>query len=519
MRQGPNILLVMVDQLTPFALPCHGNPVVRSPAIDRLAAEGVVFDAAYCNSPLCAPARNAFMTGQHVSRSGAYDNSAYLPSTQPTFAHYLRVMGYRTALCGKMHFIGADQLHGFEERHTTDIHPSDFGWVPDWRHPDRRVDEWYHNMSGVVQAGVGAITNQLTFDDEVGASAVQALYDSARTPDRRPFCLVASFVHPHDPYVARQAHWDLYEGAEIPLPRVARPPAERNDAHSLRLEKAIALDAVDITEADVVRARRAYFANITYVDEWVRRLLDVLKETGQADDTVTVFTSDHGEMLGERGLWYKMNLHEWSARVPLIVHAPGRFRAGRVGNAVSHVDLLPTLCAIAALGGASVPEFVAPVDGRDLLPLCDNPADPADPGLAFCEYLAEATSAPILMARKGPHKYISCRTDPEILYDLAADPDETANLAGDPARETLLNEFRAIEREHWDAEELTDRVMRDQRRRRFVHQALRTGRQVHWDYQVRRDASQEYVRSHRSLTEVDIESCYPRPVPFNPRWS
>jgi len=518
MASAPNILLIMADQLTPFALGSYGSGVVRSPAIDSLAEEGVQFDAAYCNSPLCAPARVAFMSGQHVSRNGGYDNAAYFPSSLPTFAHYLREMGYRTALSGKMHFIGADQLHGFEERYTTDIYPADFGWVPNWREPDKRLDDWFHNMSGIIQSGVGAVSNQLTYDDEVGANAVQALYHNARTTDERPFCLVASFIHPHDPYLARLRFWEMYDGAEIPMPRVGRPSDRENDPFSLRIQRAIALDAVDITDEDVIRTRRAYFANVSYVDSWVRRLLDVLDETGKADDTVVIFTSDHGEMLGERGLWFKMSMHEWSSRVPLIIRAPGRLRPARIGAPVSHVDLLPTMCSLAASGGAAAPEFVDPIDGRDLLPLCENPRDPSDPGIAVSEYLAEATTAPVLMLRKGDLKYVSCRTDPEILYDLASDPDELRNLAGDPSCRDALEEFRSFESAHWDPEELTERVMRDQDRRRFIYGALRKGAQHHWDWQVRRDASQEYVRGHMNLTKVDVESQYPRPVPFRPKW-
>ena len=275
-----NILVVMADQLTALALGCYGHPVVKSPYIDRLAREGIVFDAAYSNSPLCTPARYAFMTGQYCSRIGGYDNAAYMPSTMPTFAHYLRSMGYRTCLSGKMHFVGPDQLHGFEERLTTDIYPADFGWIPDWTNSDERIDLWYHNMSSVAQAGVAAVTNQLAYDDEVGNQALRAIYDHARASDERPLCLVASFIHPHDPYVTRQKYWDLYERKEIDLPRVAHPNADHNDPHSLRLEKMIARDAVVIDDDDVRRARRAYYGNVSYVDEWLGRLLTALQECG-----------------------------------------------------------------------------------------------------------------------------------------------------------------------------------------------------------------------------------------------
>ena len=197
--QKPNILVVMYDQIAAGALPCYGNRVAITPHIDRLAAEGVVFDAAYSNSPLCTPARYCLMTGQLPSQTGGFDNAAYLPSTVPTVAHYLRHAGYRTVLSGKMHFVGPDQLHGFEERRTTDIYPADFGWTPDWTKPDERIDWWYHNMGSVTGAGVAEVTNQLLYDDEVGQGAVRALHDAARADDGRPFFMVASFTHPHDP--------------------------------------------------------------------------------------------------------------------------------------------------------------------------------------------------------------------------------------------------------------------------------------------------------------------------------
>ena len=138
----------------------YGHKVVKTPTIDKLAASGVVFERAYSPSPLCAPARAIFMSGRLPSRTGVYDNAAEFPSAVPTFAHYLRQEGYRTVLSGKMHFVGPDQLHGFEERLTTDIYPADFGWTPDWRLKQERIDWWYHNMSSVKEAGPASINNQ-----------------------------------------------------------------------------------------------------------------------------------------------------------------------------------------------------------------------------------------------------------------------------------------------------------------------------------------------------------------------
>jgi len=506
-----NILIIMADQLTALALGCYHNADVKSPHIDRLAAEGVVFDSAYSSSPLCTPARYAFMTGQNISACGGYDNAAYMPATMPTFAHYLRLMGYRSCLSGKMHFVGPDQLHGFEERVTTDIYPADFGWIPDWENANERIDLWYHNMSSVKQAGVAAITNQLAYDDEVGAQAMRVLYDHARSEDERPLCLVASFIHPHDPYATRQKYWDLYEDVDIAPPAVPRPPNQ--DPHNARLEKVIALDAVDIDEQDVINARRAYYGNVSYVDEWVGRLRATLDDCGMADNTTILFTADHGDMLGEFGLWYKMSFREWSNRIPLIVHQPRRFEPRRVAAPVAQVDVLPTLVDIAADAGVGQPPApIDPLHGRSLLPLCDGDAS-NDPDACVSEYLGEGTAAPMLMIRRGKYKYICCSTDPEQLFDLESDPNELHNLV----EHELLEGFRRDAAEYWDSDALRETVIADQKRRRAVHAALRIGRYQGWDFNPARDASEEYTRSHMDLTRFDITSRFPRPPAFNPK--
>lgn len=510
-----NILIVMADQLSALALGCYHHREVISPHVDRLAEEGVTFDAAYSSSPLCTPARYAFMTGQYISRCGGYDNAAYLPSTMPTFAHYLRLMGYRTCLSGKMHFVGPDQLHGFEERLTTDVYPADFGWVPDWRHPDERIDLWYHNMSSVKQAGIAAISNQLAYDDEVGNQAVKALYDHARGNDDRPLCLVASFIHPHDPYAARQRYWDLYNDTQISLPSVARDAVD--DPHCQRLAKAIAVDAVDITEDDIRRARRAYYANVSYVDDWLGKLRQTLEECDLADNTTIIFTSDHGDMLGERGLWYKMSFLEWSCRIPLIVWNPNHYSPRRVPQAVSHVDILPSLLDIASTHSpTAISDPIDPLDGRSLIPLCLSD-DHEDSDYTVSEYLAEGTSEPMLMIRRGQYKFIRCSGDPDLLFDIHADANELTNLVDSPTHADHVRTFSELANAHWDAPAMKEKVIADQNRRRAVHAALAIGRKHHWDFNPSRNASEEYTRSHMDLTEFDISSRYPRPPAFNPR--
>ncbi len=503
MRSRPNILVIMYDQLTPSALGCYGNPVVQTPTIDRLAAAGIVFDAAYSNSPLCTPARYCMMTGQLPSATRGYDNAANLASTIPTFAHYLRADGYRTVLSGKMHFVGPDQLHGFESRRTPDIYPADFGWTPDWREPDKRIDWWYHNMDSVTGAGVAQVTNQLLFDDEAGYHATRALHDLARSEDERPFLLVASFTHPHDPYVTRQEYWDRYAGAEIPMPTVTIDDVT-DDPHSARLRVAVDAQNAVITDDDVRNARRAYYGNVSYCDDWTARLTSTVAALGLSDDTIVVLVADHGDMLGERGLWYKMNYFEGSARIPLIVHAPGRFAPRRVGEPVSLVDVLPTLMDLA--GVATKP--VEPLAGTSVVGLCEGDVEPERTVIG--EYMAEGSKAPIVMIRRGTLKFVHCPADPDQLYDLASDPFEHRNLAADPEWSTAIDGLRAEVADRWDMDRLTAEVLADQARRRLIDAAMRSGTFTPWDYTPPRDAAGEYMRNHLDLNDVERLARWPR---------
>jgi choline-sulfatase len=508
----PNILFIMADQLAGPALPFHNHQIVKTPYLTRLAESGVVFDSAYCNSPLCAPSRASMMTGQLPSRIGAYDNAAAFSSDIPTLAHYLRAMGYRTYLAGKMHLVGPDQLHGFEERLTTDIYPADFGWTPNWERPERRPS-WYHNMLSVVQAGVCETSNQLDYDEEVAFHAVRKLFDIARDDDERPFCLLVSFTHPHDPFAITRDYWDRYNHDDIDLPTVPPLPVDQLDLHSRRLRHVCAMDQYEQTGERVTRARHAYYAMISYVDDKVGQLLRALDAAGLRDNTMVLFTSDHGEMLGERGLWYKMNFFEWSARVPLIFHAPGRFAPRRVAAHVSLVDLLPTLVelALAQDDDGPGPDPIPAVDGQSLVPLLQG--DETDwPNPVLAEMLAEGAVAPCLMIRRDRYKYIFSAPDPEQLYDLVADPNELVNLAGQPEFEEVRKAFKAEIRSRWDPQMLRQRVIESQRRRHLVTKALMTGhRQTSWDFQPYQDASQRYVRNRVNLDDLERTARFPSP--------
>src|SRR5450755_4194471 len=488
MRDRPNLLVLMADQLTARALSAYGGSIARTPHIDALADAGVVFESFYCNSPLCAPSRFSFLAGQLPSKIGAYDNAAEFPAQVPTFAHYLRHAGYQTALSGKMHFCGPDQLHGFEDRLTTDIYPSDFGWTPDWRRFGARPS-WYHSMDSVTQAGPCTRSNQIDFDDEVLVAARQKLFDLARSRDRRAFCLVVSMTHPHDPYVIPDAYWNLYRDEEIDLPRVA-DLAGQEDPHSRRLRHVIGLDLVSPTESQVRAARRAYYGALSYVDAQIGSVVSTLKAAALDVNTVIVVLADHGDMLGERGLWYKMSFYEPASRIPLIVCAPGRFAPRHVARSASLLDLLPTLVALAHDG--TPPPYAAPPDGASLLPALQGYDAPDE---VFGEYLAEGAIAPIVMIRRGRYKFVHSPADPDQLYDIAADPDELFNLCQQHSRAALVAEFRAEVARRWRLPELHQAVLASQQQRHFVYAALREGRYQPWDYQPIRDASRRYIRN------------------------
>ena len=502
-RRKPNILFVMADQLAASALPFHGHPLTKTLNLSRLAAEGVVFENAYSTSPLCSPARATVMNGLLPSRTGVYDNAAEFPSAIPTWAHYLRAQGYRTCLSGKMHFVGPDQLHGLEERLTTDIYPADFGWTPDWRLRQERIDWWYHNMTSVLQPGIAEITNQLEFDDDVAFQAVRKIYDHARFDSDKPLALMVSFTHPHDPYAARKKFWDMYQDEAIDLPKTKAMPRGHLDAHSQRLYDVSAMQDYTVTEADIRAARHGYYANISYVDSLIGHLLDALEAGGLLDNTVVVFTSDHGDFLGERGLWYKMSYLEPSAHVPMLIWGPQQFKPRRVAEPVSLADILPTL---AELGGTTT--LARKVDGHSLVPLLKGQKENTE-ATAWGEYLAEGAIAPMYMIRRGNWKFIHTPTDPDQLFDLAADPEELENLA---AKHPLARIFRSEVEYKFDIPRIHLAVLESQQARLMMFEAMKNGSSFPWDFQPLRKASEQYTRNHMSVTDRDLKSRLP-PAP------
>jgi choline-sulfatase len=484
----PNILFIQADQLAAAPLPFHGGRVVQAPHLQALAQASAVFDAAYCNSPICAPSRFSMMSGRLPTAIGAYDNASEFAASTPTLAHALGAAGYRTILSGKMHFIGPDQLHGFHERLTTDIYPADFAWTPNWLAGPTDKPSGI-SMVNVLQAGPCIRSLQIDYDDEVEHLALQRLYDLAREPERKPFFLAVSFTHPHPPYTASQEHWDRYRHDDIDMPAVPPIPVHERDIHSQWLHVSHSADRQPVSDEQVRNARHAYYAMVSYLDDKVGRLLRTLRDCGFGDDTVVIVTSDHGEMLGERGMFYKQTFFEQSVRVPLLVKVPGQ-PARRVADPVSLVDLLPTLLDYA---GAGV-DWPEPMDGRSWKPLLEG-GSRADAAVVS-EYTDMGVVAPARMLRKGAFKFVHTHGHPPQLYDLHADPLELTNLAGRESHAAVEREMREQLLAGWDGEQVLRDVLASQKRRLFLKEAVRRGAAApQWDFQAMRDDSKRFVRA------------------------
>ena len=482
MTGQPNILMIMADQLAPQALSFYGNPVCKTPNLDRLAARSVIFDNAYCNYPLCVPSRASMMSGRLTPAIGVWDNACELACSQPTLAHHLRHLGYRTVLSGKMHFIGPDQLHGFDARTVTDVYPAAIDWVADWTAGPAFVPS-ATGMNGVVEAGPAARTLQEDYDEEVAHASVQAIYDLARRgAEAGPWFQLASFTSPHTPFVADQRYWDRYDPDEIDAPRVGALPFDDLDYAARALFFAHGRHRHRVTQDDVRRARHGYYAMISFVDDKVGALLDALDASGQSENTVVIFCSDHGEMLGERGMWFKQSFYEWSARIPLLISTPTH-APRRVSGCASLVDLLPTLV---ELGGGDV---ALPCDGQSLVPALSG-GETRD--LVIADYSGIGPCVPHRMVREGAFKLIYTHGAPDLLFDLASDPDELVNLAGDPGHAATLARLRSLLMEDWTPEDIDRKIRASQADRLFLKST--PGRPADWDFIARSGDEGRYVR-------------------------
>ncbi|MBN1402372.1 MAG: choline-sulfatase [Anaerolineae bacterium] len=489
----PNILLIMADQMTPFLTGAYGHPVVMTPNLDRLVEEGVRFDAAYSSCPLCAPARASLMTAQYIAHCKVWDNAAPLASDQPTVAHYLTLAGYDTVASGKLHYIGPDQLHGFRTRLTTDSYPASMAWLPTpKRKPGERVlDRRQHARSyALPNAGVRTWSTYLAYDEETEFRAIEYLRQRGMARERgeetAPFFLTVSFHCPHDPHHVTQELWDLYEGAEIEIPHYPANMEETYSAMDRWLNAYHGTDRIDIKSPESLRAlRRAYYGLVTSVDQRVGHVLKALEDARLAENTIILFTADHGDMLAEKNMVQKRSFYEFSCRVPLIFRFPDGWQAGvTCRQPASLVDIVPTMLDLAGV------EEHRPIDGHSLLPCMGGEERDR---VVYSESHTNGVYAVCIMARQHEFKYIYIHGEKDQLFDVEADPGEWHNLVDDPAYAQVAQGMRDQILSRFDPDAIEAELQESLLARPIVHQAT-VANDTHWDHFPYFDATKQYAR-------------------------
>jgi len=402
----PNVLFILPDQLRAQSLGCMGNRDVRTPNLDRVATEGVLFRNTVANSPVCCPARAILMTGQYCHRNGMVANDLRLRESQVTVAELLAQEGYRTGFIGKWHLDGGPRLPGF-----VPPGPRRQGfqfWAANECSHNHFQTQYFRDTPEPIPIR--------TFEPEVWTDQALEFLRAGRT-DPRPFFLCVFMGPPHDPYVAPEKYTKLYDPVKIEM----RPNWKAGPNVPGRKEIA------------------AYYASTTAVDDQVGRMLSALDEHGMSEDTVIAVSSDHGDMLGSHGLRLKRKPWEESIRVPGIFRYARRFRPGRVEEGLlAHIDFAPTLL---GLCGARVP---GSMQGSNLARLVRGESQ-RGPESAFFQifgpYEGDGTADGWRGVRTGRYMYARYRTKPWVLYDLEKDPNQTHNLADDPAAAPLLRQM------------------------------------------------------------------------------
>jgi choline-sulfatase len=460
LQQGPpprlkNVLLIMTDQHTPHALGVGGDTVAKTPHLDELARGGVRFEHAYCTDPICVPSRASLLTGLYPHNHKAYDNTRPWPFEHKTMAHAFGQAGYMTGLIGKMHFVDA-QTHGFDYkldfndwyqylgpktrlRAEEIVDPNSGSGLPQiddlWRD---HGDPWTgvienDNRQGLVAVGrISPLAEEDHFESFVARESIRFL----KNHGKQPFFLISSFLKPHDPFMPVERFARMFHGADMNLPttwnKVDLATVPKFVAENIRYNSA----TPELANPEMAKERLAlYYAGLAQADDCIGKVLQTLHDLGLEEDTVVLYTSDHGEMMGMHSLWQKNFFYEPSVGVPLIVRAPGVVRENGVcATPVSLVQVFRTLtdlCGLPAWPG---------LDGSSFVELLRKPQELRETEV-FAELNLPGPHAGYMM-RKGNFKYCYYPNDMPELYDLAADPDEMRNLALLPEYKSRVTEMQ-----------------------------------------------------------------------------
>lgn len=462
MKKQPNILFIMSDQHSVRGVGAYGESCVKTPNIDALASSGVRFSNTVCPSPICVVSRASFFCGKHPHRIGVWDNGSPFSCDEPTIAYHLAAAGYETVAAGKLHFIGPDQLHGFHNRLTPDVYPADMLWVDDWDRP--MTHDNGNNRDRVSEAGVVVWSPTFEYDESVAHNSIEWLrsYACRDNNDKDPFFLFVSFTSPHDPYQTLRELWDRYEDCDIDLPDNWNQPYESLSQMNQWVQQHH--DLIEpVKREDALRAVRAYYANCSYVDDKVGSLVREVERLGLRDDTIVVFASDHGDMLGEHGAWSKRMFYEGSVKVPLVINFNQGNHAGKLVDVpVSLLDLFPTFMDFA---GTDIPDDL---DGASLLQFIENPNMQHTP--VYGEFCADGVLSPCRMVMDNNYKLSYCHGNTGELYDIANDPMEMTNLINDLKFASVQKDLTDKVLKGWDPEKIDAVIRESQKRRRLIAQ-------------------------------------------------
>lgn len=409
--------------------------------------------------------------------------------------HFLRSAGYRCTVSGKCHFIGADQLHGFDKRLTTDMYPAGFDWTIDWDWgPIHREGT---STKKLAVSGLCKTNNQILYDAEVQFRALEYLRYEALNGEENPFFLHVSYTQPHEAYQSIPEYWERYADVDITLPEIKEDTEPHATTAWLKIHHGI--DQFPPDENAIRDSRRAYYAMISHLDDYVGELIAELKHLGLYENTAILFCSDHGDMLGERGMWFKRTFYEGSLQVPLIAHCPALFNSGRRSECVTLADLCPTL---AELGGAKeVSDLYGSPDSASFLGLLIDTSDSVK-NEAIAEYYGPGVIEPWLAIRQDNWKYVWTRNHDDLLFNLDVDPGEQRNLSNDSSCTEIRAGLRKRLLGRYDVEEMTKRAAISKSTRVFLKQALETNCGYSWDYQPQFDATVQYVRGVNNPSTV-----------------
>lgn len=456
----PNMIYILSDQHHAGVMGCGGDAYVRTPCLDDLRERSTMLEQCYCAAPLCVPSRSSILTGLLPTHTGVYNNMQCLSSDKATFVNLLTIAGYETVLSGRMHFVGLDQRHGYEKRLVGDITPCFIGGDNEEEIYGSFKRSSGQNLTSIKKSGAGH-SAVLDFDRDVADAACDYLRNRR---DERPLFMTIGFYGPHCPYIAPKELYDYYYEILPELPDMTEE--ERKNLHPAILRWYENRRMEEVKKEDVRRIRAAYYAMVEYMDSLVGEVLKAVEETLGLDNTLIVYTSDHGDNIGEHGLFWKTNFYDGAARVPAMFSWKGHVKENEsIGGITSLMDLAPTLLEVGE----------APC-----LPLCDGRSlweslttgkevDLQRSVLSMCSDIKGDN--PSAMVRKGRYKLVVHAGYPEYqLFDMETDPGEFCDLGKKEEYKTIAEELRRELHGSWEEKEMLQRLEADKQHFRYMKQ-------------------------------------------------